>query len=314
MTVLRSLLLKRPALAIPLIRRLPALPLGRGFTLMPTKYGLGYLGMILALLVGSINHNSNLGYLLTFSLAGILVISLGQSYKNLQGMEVRGGKPPPVFAGQALQFPLYFRSPTLERFAITAEVDRQHRCQVEQVPAAALVGSTLSLPTVKRGLLRVKHIELGSTFPLGLVQLRARRQIDLSGLVYPRPIPVSQGITAGEAAADTARQPITGGLDFSGLHNYQPGDSPRRIHWRSLAAGRGLYSIRFEEAGRGETLFALAQMPGHDLETKLSQLCHLVVAAETQGLRYGLDLGGQRTVVGAGKAHLQDCLKALALY
>ena len=71
----------RTAKPLPRLTRLvPYCPLPHGCALRPTFYGFVYLGMVLALLLGSINYNNNLGYLLTFLLGGLLLVSLRQTY------------------------------------------------------------------------------------------------------------------------------------------------------------------------------------------------------------------------------------------
>ena len=80
---------------------------GRRYRFHPTLYGLLYAGMIAALLVGSINHNNNLGYLLTFLLGSMLLVAVRSGWRNLREITVTGGRARPVFAGREARFDLH---------------------------------------------------------------------------------------------------------------------------------------------------------------------------------------------------------------
>ena len=77
---------------------------------------------------------------------------------------------------------------------------------------------------------------------------------------------------------------------------------------------KGLHSKVFSEESSGGTLFSLESLPEAGLETRISWLCHLIVAAEAGGLRYGLRLGEQLISLNRGAAHRHRCLSGLALY
>jgi uncharacterized protein (DUF58 family) len=50
------------------------------------------------------------------------------------------------------------------------------------------------------------------------------------------------------------------------------------------------------------------------IERNLSRLCAWVLAADRQGLVYGLRLGAQQIRPGSGEAHRRQCLEALARF
>jgi uncharacterized protein (DUF58 family) len=138
----------------------------------------------------------------------------------------------------------------------------------------------------------------------------------LTGLVYPKPLPSQAGSEKNQSEREeNDKLPVrAAGHDFDGLRPYRPGDSPRRIHWRSLAAQRGLFAKTFDEDEGGGAVFSLADMPGKNLEIKLGQLCYLLLRADGYGARYGLRLSRQLIAPGRGLSHKNACLRALALY
>jgi hypothetical protein len=111
---------------------LPQPALSRGKILLyPTWYGLVYLGMVGALLVGSINHNNNLGYLLTFLLVGILLVSIRLGSANLRGILPLGSQAPAVFAGRTARSALHLATAAGARHGLTLALDPAYPITVD---------------------------------------------------------------------------------------------------------------------------------------------------------------------------------------
>lgn len=282
--------------------------------MQPTFFGLVYLGMIAALLVGSINHNNNLGYLLTFLLGGILLVTLPHGYRNLGGITMHGGQGQPVFAGQLASFDLHLQAGKQERYAIHLALDQALPVET-RIPADQPATVRVACPAEQRGRLHFDSLHLWTSYPLGLIMLRTRLEAPLSCLVYPAPI-ASPPVT--EPGGDSDGRPrvnnLSAGRDFSGLSQYRPGDSLHQAHWKSLAQGRALHTKHFEENEAGGLIFSLERLPETDLEARLGRLCHMVLAADSRGQAYGLRLGGQLIAPDKGPAHKRRCLEALALH
>lgn len=134
--------------------------------------------------------------------------------------------------------------------------------------------------------------------------------------MYPRPVGHLPLPEADLPAGQGERGNATGVEDFTGLHPYRPGESPRRIHWPSLAHQDEVLVKRFSGNADRETALdwsAVAHLP--DVEDKLSQLCQWVLQAEQRGLRYSLSLPGMSPIApGCGTAQRRAALEALARY
>lgn len=284
------------------------------YAVRPTRYGIVFIAMLTALLVGSINHNNNLGFLLTFFLTGLLIVSTMHTFANLQGISVARLPAQPVFAGGTALIGVLLKADKTERPGITAALD--HYCS-----EPADLGTTqpekvqIPIPALKRGVLRVDSVTIGTDFPLGLLNIQVVRPITLSCLVYPAAIRgefiTGPGIGAGKE--DAAMTDEAGG-DFSELSLYRIGDDLRRAHWKSLAMGRELHTVKFEESPGAGAMFSLSRVPGSHLETRLGRLCSMILAAESRGMNYGLELDDQIIAQARGPLHRNNCLKALALY
>ncbi len=296
-----------------LARALPYIRLNRDTGIKPTFYGFVYLGMLVALLLGSINHNNNLGYLLTFLLSGLLLVSIRQSWRNVAGIKTGACQAQPVFAGSEARFALALQVQGQDRFGLELALERELRSETDlRAGVEGRVEVLVSAP--RRGLLRCGQLQICSSFPFGLFECRRLLPLECKCLVYPRPINAPFATAALGDALEEGVDRRSAGLDFSGISPYKPGDGLSRIHWRSLARGQGLHVAEFDEESSGGALFSLEQVRGSDLEYKLSCLCHMVLSAASQGLRYGLELGTLRIEPNRGTRHKERCLEALALY
>ena len=72
--------------------------------ILPTGVGMVYALMTFAMLLGSMNYNNNLSFLLTFLLIGLGFVAMHQCQRNLVGLEVSFAGTEPVFAGQVARF------------------------------------------------------------------------------------------------------------------------------------------------------------------------------------------------------------------
>ena len=102
----RGWALKRQGIDQPLTRLRP----GRVY-ILPTGVGLVFALMSFAMLLGSMNYNNNLSFLLTFLLAGLGFVAMHQCQRNLVGLEIAFAGVEPVFAGQSLRFRVILHNP-----------------------------------------------------------------------------------------------------------------------------------------------------------------------------------------------------------
>lgn len=282
--------------------------------ILPTRAGLWFGVTLLLMLVGAINYNLSLGYILTFLLAGVGVVSILHTWRNIARLSVRPGKSQAVFAGDTARFHIVVENPgTLPRISLAIQL-RDRSPVYFDVPAAQSIEVELALPAERRGLLSPGRLRIFTTYPLGLFYAWALVDLDMQCLVYPRPesgivpLPPSQptrgeGLAAGE-----------GEEDFSGLRNYHAGDSPRRIAWKAVARNGIFLTKTFSGSAAARLWLDLADTPeALGLEGRLSRVTRWVVDAESAGHHFGLRLAGIELGPDAGSAHRDQCLRALAL-
>jgi uncharacterized protein (DUF58 family) len=286
----------------------------RRIFILPTRRGLGFAGLLLLQLLVSINYNNNLGFLLTFLLASVAMVSTLHGYRNLAGLRIRGGQSAPVFAGEAAGFKLYVENPSsLERWSISLRVSGATAVQ-QDIAAGATVCAALFIKSERRGWQHLPVVTVSSCFPLGLFRAWSPIRLIYRVLVYPQPAANVLPFPSSASATTPVGTGHPSSEDFYGFRVYQPGDSPRQIYWKGLAKAQALQTKQYRGDEIAEIILCWEQTPGAEPEAKLGQLCRWVIDAERGGLRYGLRIPGHNLPADAGAAHCRQCLEALALF
>jgi uncharacterized protein (DUF58 family) len=282
--------------------------------ILPTRHGFTFGLALILMLIGSINYNLSLGYVLTFLLAGLGVVSILHTFRNLVHLYVSPGRVSPVFAGEIARFQIVFENRSdFERHSLDL-VCGTARARVD-VPAHRHSTAELGIRTEKRGSLQLARVTIDTRFPLGLMRAWSYVQPDMRALVYPRPDTAPLPILETDSDTGDATSMNVGTDDFAGLRPYQPSDSPRHVAWKASARSEGLLTKFF--AGRASSELWLdwdALPPSMGVEARLSRLARWVTLAEERGLRYGLRLPGTTISMGEGFQHRERCLRELALY
>ena len=84
--------------------RLPLTFYRRHLRIRPTRFGYIFILLLLALFLGSVNYSNNLGFLLTFLLGSMTLVSINLTYKNITGITILSFNTRPVFAGRQATF------------------------------------------------------------------------------------------------------------------------------------------------------------------------------------------------------------------
>lgn len=284
--------------------------------ILPTKFGLGFVGLIILLLLIAFVYNNNLAYQLAFLLASIFFITILHSYQSLTALVIRQSNSQAVFAGESIGFEIEVDNASeTDRFNLRAELETSLTFSVAAKSNKRLM---LYAVSVKRGWHQLKTITLSSTYPLGLFRAWAPLYFSTKQLVYPKPCHVERPFPENEGNQLQALQNRTlsqaSDDEFNGLKEFQQGDSIRHIHWKAFAKGQGLMSKQYAGNNLTECWLDYGQTPGHNTEDKLSQLCRWVIDAEKVNIKYGLSLPGFKLEPNSGERHYKKCLEALALY
>jgi uncharacterized protein (DUF58 family) len=285
----------------------------RRIFILPTRRGLGFACILLLMLLGDINYNLSLGYVLTFLLGTTAAMTMLHAFRNMAQLEIHAGHNEPAFAGDTAGFVFYLKNNSkLPRFQLKLSQTKEHFTCFD-LAALAQEKVELLLPAKQRGWLDSGRLTLSTEFPLGLFYAWSYLHFDTRCLIYPRPGPTSL-LPKNSAQEGTGKLTGTGDEDFAGLRAYVAGDPLPRIAWKTLARGQDLQVKQFNAQQGSELWLDEILLSERALEQKLEQLTRWVLDAEAQGLRYGLRLSGVDILPQQGSAHLAECLRTLALY
>lgn len=282
----------------------------RRLYILPTRIGLVYGVLILGLLLASVNYGVSLGYLFTFLLAGLGVVGMFHTERCLHGLVLRPLAVDPVYAGERARFRIKLASDR-PRAGLTLEHAGQASTPLDLARDAAGILS-LDLAQPVRGWHRPDRLTLASTWPLGLFRCWTVFKPDWGVLVYPRPAIDAMPFPEPAGHGRTLARHPAGEDEFSVLREYRPGDSPRRIAWKSVARGLAPQTKQFAGAGGDEIVLRWPDCPEADTEARLSRLTRWALDAERSGCVWGLGLPGYRLAPGRGEHHLHEALAALA--
>jgi uncharacterized protein (DUF58 family) len=287
-------------------RRLYILPTPQGFL-----FGLSLLVMLLV----SMNYANSMGFMLTFLLFSLVVIAMNAAHSNLLGLELVAASAEPVFAGETARFHLAVHNPGRRaRVAVTLSAEQDERTVTSDIPAAGQNLAPVPLATTRRGWHPVGRLAVESSYPFGLFRPWSWVYMDWKVLVYPAPAEQAPPLPDPLGGQGLGKPNDQGEDDFSGLRQYQRGDSPRRIAWRASTRQQELLTKRFSGTGEQTRWFDWATLAGLDDETRLSVLCQWILTAHAAGMAYGLKLPGTVFPPASGEEQRQRCLQALALF
>jgi hypothetical protein len=180
----------RPALGLRNVHRLVTqrfqrwwqsrLPVGdkllltqRNVYILPTKAGFLFALTLFVLLLATINYQLNLGYVLTFLLAGCGVVSMHLTHGTLRGLNLHLRAPAAVFAGEPAMLETVLSSPdksTAPRYGIGMKMEAADWYSLAwvDVPAGSQFTARVSFVPPHRGLIGVPALSAETRFPTGL--------------------------------------------------------------------------------------------------------------------------------------------------
>ena len=301
----------------------------RNLYILPTRAGLMLALTLLVMLVGSINYQLNLGYLLTFLLAGCAVVGLYLTHANLNGLRLQLQPGEPVHAGQAALLAVTLHnSGRRARYGLAlgwlrpGMTEHGNPASVDwcDLPAQSQSTRQLRCTMLERGRHALPALQIQGRFPLGIFRAWCWWRPDALLLVYPAaeipapPLPIPSSQQEGPLGADHS-----GSSDeWEDLRPWRRSDPLKWVAWKKVAqqAASGSapwISREFSQPPGGRCWLEPALTGLADTELRLSRLCAWVLAAEAQGLDYGLRLEQLEIAPDHGPAHQRRCLEALAL-
>ena len=291
----------------------------RNVYILPTGPGCMLAATLLVLLVASINYQLNLGYVLTFLLAGCAVVGMHVGHATLRGLTLHLIAPDAQYMGASAPISIQVSSTRkTTRHGIGLGLMGANHWAWTDVPAQGSRRVQIAFTPTQRGLQHLPTMTAETRFPLGTFRVWTYWRPAAQLLVYPRPEAHPPPLPPGQPRAGGASHstPHASG-EFDGVRPYRRGDPLKRVAWKKSVKSDELVSRDSQQAQRHELWLDYAQVGSlggsWGGEAKLSRLCAWVLLADALGLDYGLRLPAQEVAPSAGEAHRRRCLEALAL-
>ena len=289
--------------------------------ILPTRAGWMFALTLLVLLLASINYQLNLGFVLTFLLAGSGVVSMHVTHGTLRGLTLHLRPVSPAFAGSPAVLDIVMSSPTSQRFGVGLRLLDAAASTLAwvNVPAGGQSIAHVSFVPKTRGLHEVPTLSVETRFPLGLFRAWTVWRPAARVLVYPAieaqapALPAARPVAAGNA---TSRR--TEGGEIEGVRAYRRGDPLKLVAWKkaaqALETGAELVSRDTSTSARQELWLDWSACGALAPEERLSRLVAWTLAAHRADADYGLRLPGFAIEPGDGEGQRARCLEALALW
>jgi len=289
--------------------------------ILPTKAGLLFGLTLVVLLVASVNYQLNLGYVLTFLLAGSGVVSMHITHGTLRGLTLHLKPVASVFAHEPAVLDVVMTNPGKPRYGIGLRIAGApvETLAWTNVPEVGQATAQVSFVPTARGVHEVPRIAAETRFPLGLFRAWTVWRPAAHVLVYPR--------LERDAPRPPAPRPVPGGParsrsleggEMEGVRAYRRGDALKRIAWKkaaqALESGGDLVTRDTSTSSHHELWLDWQACGSLAPEDRLSRLAAWTVAAHRSTTDFGLRLPAFDIAPSSGDAHQRSCLEALALW
>ena len=291
----------------------------RNIYILPTKAGFTFVGTLLVMLLAAINYQLNLGYALTFLLAGAGVVSMHMTHGNLRGLTLHLRPLASGFAGEPVLLEVVVDNPGRERHGLALRFEDRGAFGKGTAWCDAAAGGQaqvhLSFVPPRRGWHAAPALVLETLFPFGLFRAWTVWRPAGRALAWPRAEqPVPPLPLAASTAGDERSRHRSSGSELDGVRPWRRGDTMRQVVWKKVARSGELVSR--ETAGTASRALWLDwhETGAADTELRLSRLAAWLLLADREGLDCGLRMPGRELPPQHGDAHRRQTLDLLALW
>lgn len=287
--------------------------------ILPTGFGFAFLGFILLIFLLGTNYNNNVILLFSYLLGSFFITTMLHSFFNLSGLVLSHQHENKGFAEQVLLIPLILDSKKSRYHLLFAFAEHESE-RVNELKAGRTIVNIPFYPD-HRGMNKPGRLKLLSEYSFGLFKTWTQLDLSVFVLAYPNPVKISKRHSldlSGKALLDktiksSPEQYVKGQEDFYALGPYQLGQPLSHVAWKQVARGQGWLSKQYQQDIGNDIWLSLDNMPGSQLETKLSMLCYLAIELNKKGESFGLSLAGLNIEPSSdNQQHLREVLLALA--
>lgn len=236
---------------------------------MPTSRTTAFL--VTALLLYFFANQTQVGwiYVMTALMAGVVLAAFWLGRNALKGIGAERTVLPnePPHEGEAVSVSLTFHNALTDSHIRTTEQCPFAEPESEAKRISIFIPSITRNAPVKleyevtadrRGLHEFPPLQLETPAPFGLFRRKRTLNVPTRVLIYPEVKPIRRLALFDRRPSALLSRPRPGtGTELIGVRPYRPGDSPRHIHWRSVARVGQLISKEFADDSQPGLTIAL---------------------------------------------------------
>lgn len=292
----------------------------RNIFILPSRFGLAFIFFIVLLFILGTNYQNNLIILLSYLFTSLFITTMFYSFFNMAGLQVDGNGIYFGFVDEKIIIPINISAQQYKQ-SFTFSFSEQKPISVASIKDKKTV--TIPVKYKTRGEKHLGRLIIVSEYPLGLFKCWTKLKFDISVICFPKALEC-QSYTNNHVSAPlednlaVESSLLTKGDDFYDLKRYQRGEPLSQVAWKQVAKRNIWHTKQHSDPHSHALILDFNDMPSSTVENKLSNLCYLVLQYHQSGVEFGLSLPGQSQEAfieaGSGQAHVNQCLKALAIY
>ncbi len=281
-----------------------------------TREGVFFIVIAIAIGAAAINTGTNLLYLILAMMLSIIITSGILSEMNFRRITFTRHLPSAVFAKEPFTIEIVVRNDKRRSSTFSLDVAEAMGGKVPGSPmgGSSFVRDRLTVTALsvapggkevlsyrgaltKRGIAQFNTIEISSAYPFNFLIKTMKTDLPAKVVVYPevRPVREDMLITNRWMREIQSRLalPRRGEDEFHGLREFRPGDSYRKIHWKSSAKASGLLVREYEERRTDRMAVVIETFSGSKsfTEGKFERGAILAASILTHYLRKGFEIG-----------------------
>ncbi|HJV35434.1 DUF58 domain-containing protein [Geomonas sp.] len=267
--------------------------------------------------MAAVNTGNNLLFLIVSAMLGFMAVTGLLGWMNIRQLSVGVQLPDELYAGtQTLaSIRIENRKRLLPSFLVTATLAGSPTSFLMLDPRSPQTGSLL-LSFPRRGLQALPDARISSPFPVNFFVRFRMAEVNGSYPVFPAPRPFVAPLQGGKPDAGQATPSTAKGYegDLAKISDYTGAESLKLIHWR-LSAKHEVFKVKEMTATSQEpVLLEIDQLPGRDLDERLSHGSYLINRLMRNGRPVGLKIGDRVIAAGTTRTHRLKLLTELAVY
>ncbi len=272
--------------------------------------------MTLLLGFGAVNTGNNLLYLLVSALLGFMAVSGLLGKNNLGRPRMQVILPDEIYAGLPAQVKLRLHNDRrLPVFLLQVHVLGE-TATFKVVGGGETAEEELTLSFPVRGRQNIDQARLNSIFPVNFFIRGRALKLDLQAIVFPTPrpcpvlVPADNQRRLGESIAAGKGQQG----EITHIADYRGGEPLKLIHWKLSARSDQLLVKELAATATLPVLIDLDNLPGANLEERLSSAAFLINHSLRQNRPVGLRFGHRLIPPAITHSHRLHLLAELGTY